>query len=143
MNSFPLSYLFSYDQYFTELNSFGKASMIVDKESYDVIFDTIGKSSFSSCKPLLAMGGRYLLTVGGLRHFVYSAWSKRFGDKKLIVGMSVKKHDALKYMAALCEAGDFKPIIDRRYSLAQLPEAHRYIETGHKRGNVVILVEHP
>lgn len=111
-----------------------------NNETYDIIFDTIGKSSFSQCKRSLAKGGRYLLTVGGLWHFVLDAWSRLFGDKKFILGMSVEKRESLRYVAALCESKDLKPVIDRRYPLEQLSEAHRYVEQGHKKGNVVISV---
>jgi NADPH:quinone reductase-like Zn-dependent oxidoreductase len=112
-------------------------------KTYDIIFDTIGKSSFSRCKPSLSKGGRYLLTVGGFRHLVYSALSKIFGDKRLVVGMSIEKRESLRYIASLCETGEFKSTIDRRYKLEQIAQAHRYVEAGHKKGNVVITVEHP
>ncbi len=110
---------------------------------WDVVFDTIGKSSFSRCKPVLAGGGRYLVTVGPLLAlYVRDAWSRLFGSKKLMFGMSVEKHDALRRVVQLVEAGELRPVIDRRYALEEIAEAHRYVDTGRKRGNVVIQVAH-
>ena len=110
--------------------------------SYDVVFDTVGKSSFSRCKRLLSPGGRYLITVGGLGLYIRDAWSRLFGGKKLIFGMSVEKRASLREVVRLCESGELRPVIDRRYRLNEIVEAHRYVDRGHKKGNVVIQVPH-
>jgi NADPH2:quinone reductase len=107
--------------------------------TYDIIFDSVGKSSFSRCKRSLKKGGRYLLTVGWAGYPVM-LWTSLVGDKKLITGMSVKKTDELVFLRDLIEAGHLRPVIDRRFPLEEIVEAHRYVEAGHKRGNVVIAV---
>jgi NADPH:quinone reductase-like Zn-dependent oxidoreductase len=107
--------------------------------TYDIIFDTVGKSSFSRCKGSLKKGGRYLLTVGWGSYLVM-LWTSVVGSKKLVRGMSIKKTDELVFLRELIEAGHIRPVIDRRFPLEDIAEAHRYVEAGHKKGNVVITV---
>jgi NADPH:quinone reductase-like Zn-dependent oxidoreductase len=107
--------------------------------TYDIIFDTVGRSSFSLCKGSLKKGGRYLLTVGWGGYLVM-LWTSVAGGKKLLTGMSVRKTDELAFLRELIEAGHMRPVIDRRFTLEEIVEAHRYVEGGHKRGNVVITV---
>ena len=108
-------------------------------ETYDIIFDTVGKSSFSSCKTSLKKNGCYLPTVG-LINLPLMLWTAIRGGKKVITGMSIEKNDALVFIKALIEAGKLKVLIDRRYTLEQTAEAHEYVEKGHKKGNVIITV---
>jgi NADPH2:quinone reductase len=110
-------------------------------ETYDIIFDTVGKSSFLRCKGSLKGNGCYLPTTG-LINRVLMLWTLIRGGKRVISGISVEKNEALIFLQELIEAGKIKPIIDRRYPLEQAAEAHRYVETGHKKGNVVITVRH-
>jgi len=118
-----------------------KEDFTTSGEIYDIIFDTVGKSSFSRCKKMLKRNGRYLVTTGRLiPNYALTLWSSIVGSKRFIFGMSTEKREALLFLKALCEAGEIKPIIDRSYSLTQIAEAHRYVETGHKKGNVVITV---
>jgi NADPH:quinone reductase-like Zn-dependent oxidoreductase len=107
--------------------------------TYDIVFDTAGKSSFSRCRRSLKKGGRYLLTVGW-RSYLVMLWTSLVGGKKLITGMSVKKTDELVFLRELIEAGHLRPVIDRRFPLEEIVEAHQYMEAGHKKGNVVIAV---
>lgn len=111
-------------------------------ETYDIIFDTVGKSSLSQSKKALNHGGRYLLTEFGLSEIIQMLWTSLFGNKKVIGGASNLswKTDDLHFFNELIEAGKFNPVIDRRYPLEQIREAHRYVEKGHKRGNVVITI---
>jgi NADPH2:quinone reductase len=110
-------------------------------ETYDIIFDTVGKSSFVRCKGSLKREGCYLPTTG-LFNYVLMAWMSLIGGKKVISGMSVEKNEALIFIKELIEAGKLKPVIDKRYPLEQAVEAHRYVDQGHKKGNVVITVKH-
>ena len=105
--------------------------------TYDIIFDTVGRSSFSRCKGSLKRGGRYLLTVGWSGYLVM-LWTSVVGGKKLVTGMSLKKTDELVFLRELIEAGHLRPLIDRRFRLEEIVEAHRYVDRGHKQGNVVV-----
>lgn len=108
-------------------------------ESYDLIFDTVGKSSFARCENSLKKNGRYLVTTGAmLTNYWLTLWTSIVGGKKVIFALSIEKNEALVSLKELLEAGQIKPIIDRHYPLEQIAEAHRYVEKGHKKGNVVI-----
>jgi NADPH2:quinone reductase len=109
-------------------------------ETYDVVFDAVGKSSFERCAPVLAERGVYLRTVGGPLDFARAALSSAFGRKKFVYAMSVDKREELAALDRLVRAGALRPIIDRRYTLGRIAEAHAYVEAGHKRGNVVVTV---
>ncbi len=110
-------------------------------ETYDIIFDTVGKSSFSRCKGSLKKNGRYIVTVMGLTPLVQTLWTRVVGGKKVIFTMSIEKTEALIFIKELIEAGKLKPVIDKCYPLEQIADAHRYVEKGHKKGNVVITVK--
>jgi NADPH:quinone reductase-like Zn-dependent oxidoreductase len=114
-------------------------------ERYDIIFDTAAKSSFSQCKDSLAQGGIFLavkLSPGILWQMV---WTSRFGSKRAKLALtglrppSAQAQD-LRFLKALVEDGTIRPVVDKCYPLAQIVEAHRYVDTGHKKGNVVITV---
>ncbi len=110
-------------------------------ETYDIIFDTVGKASFSGCKNSLKQKGLYLASAGGLREFGQMLGTSMTGGKKVLAGVSSEHKEDLLFIKGLLEAGKIKPVIDRRYSLEQAAEAHRYVDRGHKKGNVVITVE--
>src|SRR6266704_4140165 len=110
-------------------------------ETYDVIFDVVGKSSFTRSVRLLTLKGRYLLANPGLSQMVRVRWTSRRSSKQVIIGAASEKTEDLKFLKELIEAGKIKPVIDRRYPLEQIAEAHRYVDTGHKKGNVVITVQ--
>ncbi len=112
-------------------------------ESYDIIFDTIGKSPFSGCVRSLTKKGFYLRAVHmELLPLVHGLWTGMTSSKKVIGGIASDKKEDLIFLKELIEAGKIKPVIDRRYPLEQTAEAHGYAEKGHKKGNVVITVEH-
>ena len=112
-------------------------------KTYDIIFDTVGKRSFSECKGSLTDEGIYLATVPTPIMMLQALWPAKSGSKKVkfaaagLRSASEKVKD-LVFLAELIEAGKIKPVIDRVYSLEQIAEAHRYVEKGHKKGNVVI-----
>jgi NADPH:quinone reductase-like Zn-dependent oxidoreductase len=114
-------------------------------QTYDLIFDAVGKSSFSRCKNALAPGGIYLTIVVSLGIFPQMLWTALAGSKKakiIFTGLrpANEKVKDLALIKELVETGRLKPTIDRRYSLEQIAEAHGYVEQGHKKGNVVITV---
>ena len=109
-------------------------------EQYDIIFDTVSKSSFSKCKNSLAYGGKYIVTVMTLKRLVLSVVTKLCKRRKLIYAMSVNKAESLKFIKSLIEEGNLQTIIDKSYKLHEIPQAHAYVEEGHKRGNVVVEV---
>ncbi len=114
-------------------------------QTYDIIFDAVGKSSFSRCKSALKKNGMYLTTVPGPAILLQMIWTSMIGSKKAViyqVGLrsSSKRTKDLIFLKELIEAGKIKSVIDRSYPLEQIVEAHRYVEKGHKKGNVVITV---
>jgi NADPH:quinone reductase-like Zn-dependent oxidoreductase len=111
-------------------------------ETYDVIFDVVGKSSFSGSIRSLKQNGYYLLANPGLSHMLRGPGISRKSSKKVISGAASKTTRDLIFLKELIEDGKIKTVIDRRYPLEQIPEAHRYVEKGGKLGNVVITVEH-
>jgi len=111
-------------------------------EIYDVIFDAVGQSSFSGCMRSLKKEGIYLQTVAGPALSVRMRWASITSSKKLIGGTAYPKTENLIYLKELIEAGKIKSVIDRRYPLEQIVEAHRYVDKGHKKGNVVITIDH-
>jgi len=111
-------------------------------ETYDLIFDILGRSSFSRCKSSLKQNGRYLLASFKMKQLFQMLWTSIIGSKKVICALAIDKQEDLIFIKELIEAGKIKSVIDRRYLLEQTAEAHRYIEKGHKKASVVITVEH-
>jgi NADPH2:quinone reductase len=109
-------------------------------DTYDVIFDTVGKSSFAHCKKALKSKGKYVVTVMTFEHVLQSLMTKFGNKKKVIFAMSIDKTEALNYIRTLIEEGKLRTIIDKQYPLEELREAHAYVENGHKKGNVAITV---
>ncbi len=114
-------------------------------ETYDVIFDVVGKSSFSRSVRSLTHNGRYLLGNSRLSQRVRGQWTSRRSSKQVILWearAASEYTEDFKFLTELIEAGKIHSVIDRCYPLEQTAEAHRYVDTGHKKGNVVITVAH-
>lgn len=109
-------------------------------ERYDIIFDAVGNCSFARCKTALAPGGRLLLVVGTLGQMIGAmVWSSRAG-RKVLSGVASVRAANLDFLRALAESGAYQPFIDRTYPFARIADAHAYVDTGRKRGNVVVTV---
>jgi NADPH:quinone reductase-like Zn-dependent oxidoreductase len=111
-------------------------------ETYDVIFETVGKSSFSRNLSSLKKEGIYLAGNAGLQQTFQMLWTSMRGSQKIIFGPAFGSKEDLIFLKELIEAGKITAVIDRSYPLEQTAEAHRYVEKGHKKGNVVITVAH-
>lgn len=116
------------------------------EERYDIVFDTVGRSSFSRAKRILKPGGIYLTTVLSPTILRQMLWTSKFGRKKaqlVFAGLrpTEEKKGYLALLLDLVEKGEFEPVIDRSYPLGQIAEAHRYVETGRKKGAVVITID--
>jgi NADPH:quinone reductase-like Zn-dependent oxidoreductase len=114
-------------------------------QTYDIIFDTVGRSSFSRCRGSLKQGGVYLTTVPTPAVLLQMLRSLVVGSKKVRFAATAlrpaqEKARDLVVLKELVAAGKLRAVIDRRYPLEQIAEAHRYVERGHKKGNVVITV---
>ena len=111
-------------------------------ETYDIIFDTVGKIPFSHSKDSLSQKGIFLAANASTADYFQVLLTSMTGSKKVIAGVSTERTDGLIFLKKLLETGKIKSVIDRRYPLEQIAEAHRYVDKGHKKGNVVITLEH-
>jgi len=111
-------------------------------ETYDIIFDTVGKSPFSGSKRSLKKEGFYLFATYRLPRLFQILWLKLTSSKKAISPLLKETTEDLIFLRELIEAGKLKAVIDRSYPLEQAVEAHAYVETGQKKGQVVITLEH-
>ena len=109
-------------------------------QTYDLIVDTVGTAPISRCRRSLKDGGRLLLVLAGLPDMLRGLWVSMTSRHTVIAGPAGVKRDDLLTLAALAEAGAFRPVIDRIYPFDQIVEAHRYVDTGRKKGNVIISV---
>jgi NADPH:quinone reductase-like Zn-dependent oxidoreductase len=109
---------------------------------YDVVFDAAGKSSFGRCKRVLKPGGIYMSTGPGpwYQNLILPLTTALLGGKKVVFAYPRLDQATVRHFAQLMETGQFTPVIDRQYPLRQIAEAYRYVETGQKIGNVVIVV---
>jgi 2-desacetyl-2-hydroxyethyl bacteriochlorophyllide A dehydrogenase len=111
----------------------------VQLAAYDIIFDTVGKAGFSRSMKSLKKNGVFLSALA-LAPVFRKLWAAVDGGKRVVGGVAKPKREDLVFLKELIEAGELRSIIDRRYPLEQIAEAHRYVEGGHKKGNVVISV---
>ena len=123
-----------------EVLDYTKEDFTKNGKTYDVVFDAVGKHSFERSKGSLKPGGYYLAT-DGFRNLWLGPWTALFGEKKVSFTIPPRypKQD-LQLLKELLEKGEYRPVIDRRYPMEQVVEAHRYVDTQQKVGNVVLLI---
>jgi NADPH:quinone reductase-like Zn-dependent oxidoreductase len=125
-----------------EVIDYTQADFTREGGTYDVIFDAVGKSSFGRCRRALTPHGVYLMTVPSAAIMVQMGWTGLFGGKKAIfaaTGLN-QTQEKLNYLGELLAAGKVRPVIDRTYPLEEVVAAFRYVETGRKRGDVVLAI---
>ena len=121
-----------------EVIDYEQSDFTQNRDTYDVIFDAVGKLSFARCRPALKQGGRYVPT-DGVTNMLLAASHVPVGGRKAVMALPprYRKVDVL-FLKQLIDAGRYRPVIDRVYALDDIVEAHRYVDTGQKLGNVVI-----
>lgn len=112
--------------------------MLPDAETYDLIFDTVGVTTFAACKKALTAKGVYVPLNNGLREIVQAIGTARSSGKRLKFAISQNTREGLEALVGLIESGVLKPVVDRVYPMAEIAEAHRHVEGRHKRGSVVV-----
>jgi NADPH:quinone reductase-like Zn-dependent oxidoreductase len=125
----------------THVIDYTKEDFTQNGQTYDVIVDTVGTAPFSRSKASLKEGGRLLLVLGGLSDLLQVPWVSLTSGKKVVAGPAAERPDDLRLLAELAQTGTFRPVIDRRYPFEQIAEAHSYVDTGRKRGNVIITLD--
>jgi NADPH:quinone reductase-like Zn-dependent oxidoreductase len=116
-------------------------------KTYDIIFDTVGKISFPHCKSSLKQRGVFLEAALTPAIIPQMLWTSMIGNKKAMIAFTglrsaIERTEDLIFLEKLIEMEKIKPVIDRQYPLEQIAEAHRYVDKGHKKGNVVITLDH-
>lgn len=116
-----------------------KEDFTTDKEQYDFIFDTVGKSTFGKCKPLLKKKGIYISSeLGPFAQNIFYAIIAFATNKKVIFPIPFDKQDTIPYIIEALRKGKFNPVIDRTYTLEDISKAYEYVISGKKTGNVVV-----
>ena len=119
-----------------------KEDFTKNAETYDLIFDVVGATTFDRCQNSLKPEGVFLACIMGLPDVLRTRWTSITGGKKMRGGVAMNNLERMTFIAELAAAGKLKPVIDRSYTLEQIAEAFKQVERGHKKGNVVIKVEH-
>jgi NADPH:quinone reductase-like Zn-dependent oxidoreductase len=107
---------------------------------YDVIFETVNKLSFKYCFKALKKDGILVLSAAGFVDMFKGIWTDLTGKQKVISGTFFEKTESLELLKSLIQSGDYKPIVDKIYDFKDMADAHKYVENGHKAGNVAISV---
>ena len=126
-----------------EVVDYTKEDFTKNGKIYDVIFDVVGRGSlFWRARRSLKKNGVYLLTNPLLPQMMLGPWTALVSSKKLIWWFAAEKNEDLVFLKELVETGKIRSVIDRRYPLEEMAEAHRYVEEGLKTGHVVITLDH-
>jgi len=125
-----------------EVIDYTKEDFTKGQQTYDIIFDAVGKSSFPQSKRILKKNGIYMGTTPKLALMLQMGWTSVFSGKKALLGfagLNQTKEDLL-FLKELVEAGTIRAINDRQYPMEAIVEAYRYVDNGHKKGNVLITI---
>ena len=109
-------------------------------EQYDLVYETVGKASFSECKKAIKPGGVCLMATAGIPDYIRMLFNPLAGSKKLISGVAIFKKKELSILKDLMQQGAIRPVIDKIYTLDHITEAHAHVDSGHKKGSVVIRI---
>jgi len=109
-------------------------------ETYDVILDTIGSTTFSKCRGVLSEKGRLLMIAAGLDQLLLGAWTGIKGGKRALGGVAPERSAHILKLIEIFELGAYRPIVDRVFSMDQIVDAHRLVDSGHKFGSVVVKI---
>jgi len=120
-----------------------RADFTKSGNTYDLIFDVVGATTFDRCQSSLKPNGILLQNIMELSDIVRVFWTSISSGKKIKGGVALGNMTNMGLITALAEAGTLRPVIDRSYPLERIAEAFKYVEHGHKKGNVVITVTHP
>jgi len=117
-----------------------KVDFTKSDERYDFVFDVVGKTTFSQCKGILKPKGIYLENMLEMKDIIRMMWTSIAGGRKIKGGVSKENTENLNFLKGLIESGKLKPVIDRSFPLEKTAEAFKYVEQGHKKGNVIITI---
>lgn len=115
-----------------------KTDFAKNGEQYDVIYETVNKAPYSACIAALKNSGTLILGASMLTEMLRGVWTSLTSSKKVISGVALETAEAVSFLKMLAEAGQLKAVIDKKYPLEQIAEAHGYVDKGHKKGNVVV-----
>jgi len=124
---------------------YSRADFTQNGETYDIILDTSGTATYARCEGSLKPNGRLLLVSSNLWQLLRMIFTRKQDGKKGIGGYAAENAEDLKYLSSMAEAGQFLPHIDKTFPLELMSDAHAYVQSGHKLGNVVVTVapDHP
>jgi len=111
--------------------------------TYDLIFDVVGATTFDRCQRSLTPNGVFLQNIMEVSDIARVLWTSITGGKRIKGGVAIGNMANMGLITTLAEAGTLRPVIDRIYPLERIADAFKYVEQGHKKGNVVITVTHP
>lgn len=126
----------------THIIDYTKEDFTKMDHKFDFVFDAVGKSSFSKCKPLLKSGGIYMSSELGQmsQNIYYALLTPLFGNKKVVFPFPSRIKASLLFVKTLLEHGKFQAVIDKKFPLEKITDAYRYVQKGEKTGNVVIMI---
>lgn len=117
------------------------ADFAEESERWDVVFEAVGKAGFARCKKVLKPGGTLILASASAAETLRAVWTSLTGKTRAIAGMAGESAADMQFLAELLQSQSIRAVVDRTYPLEQLQEAHRYAETGRKKGNVVVQIK--